>query len=294
MLDYHYYTFLVVCETLNFTKAAELLNLTQPAVSQHIAYLQETLGLLLFKYEKKKITLTPAGHRLYKTASKLKYDSERHLEMIKNLDEKMTLYLGCTFTVGYFMIASNLRTFITNHPTIEINLYVENTAHLLNELELGKIDCAFIEGPFDHNRFIAKPFQAASIIGVCSPDATVANRQVAWEDLYEYNLIIREKGSGTRSAFETILDHENISLHSFASTMSIGSYAVIKEFVAKNLGISFVYEPSVKKELQNGELVKLDFGYPFEERLFNFIYLEETSGTKSILDDFSTFDCSTF
>lgn len=145
MLDPRWNTFLVVCETMNYTRAAERLCLTQPAVTHHIHYLEERYGCRLFSYEGKVLRLTEAGVKLREYTRSLSYNSQRAEEAMV-APTPLSLRIGASKTIGEFVIAPKVEQFLREYPSASFSLIVDNTQMLLRALEAGRLDFALLEG----------------------------------------------------------------------------------------------------------------------------------------------------
>ena len=149
MQDFRMDTFLTVCKYMNYTKAAKELNLTQPAVSQHIHFLEQTYGVELFAHNGKRMELTRAGEILKRSALTMKHDEFHMQEKMRHAAGDVQNYaFGATLSVAEFMITEDLERFILNHPESHIRVEVANTKELLMKLDAGKLDFAIIEGEF--------------------------------------------------------------------------------------------------------------------------------------------------
>ena len=126
MLDPRLHTFLVLCETMNYTRAAQRLCITQPAVTHHIHVLEEHYGCRLFSYEGKTLRLTDAGLRLRELACSLAYNS-RKIEEALAAPAPLSLRVGATKTIGEFVIAPLVERFLRRNPEAAISLMVDNT-----------------------------------------------------------------------------------------------------------------------------------------------------------------------
>lgn len=289
MLDYHYLTFLVVCETLNYTEAARRLNLTQPAVSKHIAQLQDELGVTLFEYKQKHLYLTEAGHYLYQLVAHMKKEGELGLQSLFDDDLPLNIDLACTFTIGNFLIAQPLMKLLQRFPKTQLNLVVENTRTLLRDLNLDQVDCAFVEGQFDHKEFQHRLFRCEPLVAVAAPTHPLAQQTIVrWEALREYPLITREVGSGLGRLVENLLLAHDLPVTELTCS-HLGNYQVIKDFVANGLGISFLYRSSVEKELVTGRLTELTFETPLPAPEMYFIYKRSNAAVERILANYDLF-----
>lgn len=136
MLDPRWNTFLVLCETMNYTRAAERLCLTQPAVTHHIHYLEGHYGCRLFSYEGKVLRLTEAGLRLRELTRSMAYNSGK-VEAAMKAPAAISLRVGASKTVGEYVIAPQVERFLRARPEAAFSLLVDNTQVLLRELEAG-------------------------------------------------------------------------------------------------------------------------------------------------------------
>lgn len=263
MLDSRTDTFLAVCQEMNFTKAARRLHISQPAVSQHIQYLEAWYGTKLFRFEGKKIYLTDAG-TLLKTSFMSLRNNEIYLkEQLAILATKRnTLRFGATLTVGEYMIAAPLIQYLGSHPDSDISVTVANTKELLQQLNDGKIDFALLEGDFPKSAYCHQTYRREHFIPVCGSQHRLPAASFSLTDLTKECLIIREPGSGTRTIMEQALEEADLSLKDFANVITIGNMNTIKELVSAGCGITFLYETAVKKELEDGTLRKIELTSP--------------------------------
>jgi DNA-binding transcriptional LysR family regulator len=263
MIDYRIDTFLAVCRCMNLTKAAEQLNITQPAVTQHIHYLEEYYGGKLFVYEGKKMYLTNAGKLLFQASITMKHDEEYLKENFKDIDKwKKRLIFGATLTIGEFVIAEHIKAFLDLYPDMELCMTIGNTNVLLDKLNLGIIDFALVEGNFAKNKFDSIVYSQEKYIPVCNRDYSFKREPEQLMDLLSERIIIRENGSGTREILEKTLEARNLSFDDFRHVIEIGGMNAIKSLVVSGYGITFLYEAAVKKELKDQilrEIKLMDF-----------------------------------
>lgn len=273
MLDPRWNTFLAVCETMNYTKAAQRLCLTQPAVTHHIQYLEQHYGCRLFTYEGKVLRLTEAGLRLREFTRSMAYN-EQKMEQTMAASAPISLRVGTSKTIGEYVIAPKVEQFLRAHPDASFSLLVDNTRELLRGLEAGRLDFVLVEGFFDRSRYDAQLWRRESFFGVCSPDHRLAGRLVTLEELEGERLILRESGSGTRAVFEEALRRQNRTLRGFSSVATISDFATIKSLVTDGLGISFLYAPVVQRELEQGTLARFDLADAPMQGAFYFVCLK--------------------
>lgn len=287
MLDFRFNTFLTLCKIRNYTKTAEILHITQPAVSQHIKYLEESYGVKLFNYSGKLLTLTEAGKTLYDFTLAIQSSSDRIKLMISRPEDiNHPIVFGTTLTIGEYIMPDLLIKLVSDYPKVNITMIVGNTKSLLEKLRDGNIDFALLEGHFDKSKYNSLLFSLESFIGVCSANHPLADSKLSFKDIFNERLILREEGSGTREIFEQILYEHNTTMNNFNQFIEIGNISVIKEMVSNNLGITFLYKEAVKDELASGILKKINIKDLDVEREFNFVFLKDTLHYKEYEDWF--------
>lgn len=277
MLDFRMETFITLCETRNYTKTAEILHITQPAVTQHIKHLEEYYGEKLFTYCGRSLTLTEHGELLEAFAMPLVTSTNKVKVLMKELKgKKISINFGATLTVGEYSMPTIIEKIMKEFPTAHITMLVENTQILLEKLHHGEIDFAIIEGNFDKTQYCAKAFSMESFVAVCAKQNKFATSIIKMEDLVEERLIIREQGSGTRDIFEQVLYEKNMTIDSFDRVIELANMNGIKQLVEKNLGITFLYKKAVEKELQEHRLELMQIQGLDIKREFNFVFLKNS------------------
>lgn len=239
MLDYKSNTFLTLCEQMNYRKTAEILNMTQPGVTQHIHALEHEFGCKLFSYDGKTLSLTEQG-KLYRShLQKVKYD-EKCLKQKMAEQKAPTIHIGATKSIGDYMISNQLVALL-NSGEFSVDLAVDNTKVLLEQIQNGKLDFAMIEGDFDKSDFGYKKMKSEAFVGICHKDHLLADRTVPLYEVFSEHLLVREEGSGTRAILESQLSFQSESLKSFAKVNCISSFRVMREIIAKGHAITFGY-----------------------------------------------------
>ncbi len=257
MLDFRMETFLAVCQCMNFTRASEKLNITQPAVSQHIRFLEKHYDTKLFRYEGKKLKLTRAGEILRSASLTMMHDEIFMLSEMQKSGGNEEVRFGATRTVGDVLMGEVLERYLDQYPDANIHMYVENTKELLKRLDEGKIDFALVEGFFKKNEYDFQKYSEEEYIAVCAPGYQFKQTPEQIEDLFGERLLLREEGSGTREVLERYLDSQNFSLGDFEKQMEAGSLHTIKELAKAGCGVTFLYKVAVQEELNNGTLVRI-------------------------------------
>lgn len=279
MLDFRLYTFLTLCRTMSYTRTAEELCITQPTVTQHIQYLEGYYGCRLVVYEKKTLRLTPQGELLKDQVCALDYRSRKLKEQLAE-PERLLLRIGATKTIGEYLSAPMLAEFLERRPECRVSLCIDNTSALLKALDEGELDFTMIEGFFDRGKYGCRLMRNEPFTGICSPANPLAGRTVPLERLLEEHLIVREKGSGTRAVLEHILEDYNYTLDGFRAVTEISDFKPIKELVARNLGVSFLYRAVMEEEWKDGTLKEIRLQGPDGKEIqahheFNLVYRKE-------------------
>ncbi|WP_080801486.1 LysR family transcriptional regulator [Arabiibacter massiliensis] len=275
MQDFRVETFLTACRTMNYTRAAEELSITQPAVSQHIAHLEKAYGARLFDYRSKRLVLTEAGRLLRDALATMAHDERMLRERMANAQSgaPVRLAVGMTLTAGEHLVAAPLADCLVRHPELQAVVRSGGTGELLGLLDAGEIDCAFIEGFFDKSAYKWDLLRTERLVCVCAPGHEFAREPLTIEDLLDERLILRERGSGTRAVLEHALAAQNLTVEGFKRASVVESLGVIKVFVERDLGISFLYEAAVRRELNAGTLRAVPLAGPAIEHGIAFIRL---------------------
>ena len=256
MQDFRMETFLTASKLLSYTDTAKELHITQPAVSQHIRFLEEHYNAKLFRYEGKKFCLTEAGVLLRKAATTMKHDEITLLETLKASPRKKLVF-GATRTIGDYFIPDTLIQYLTNEQNTDICMLVDNTETLLHKIDSGELDFALVEGYFRTSEYDYKVFSEQNFIAVCGVDDLLNGQNPTIDSLFESCIIVREPGSGTREILERYLNERNCSIANFQRVIEVGSIRAIKSLVSANCGITFLYEAAAAQELRDGTLRKI-------------------------------------
>lgn len=272
MLDFRMETFLTVCRYMNFTRASEKLNITQPAVSQHIRFLEKHYNTKLFRYEGKKLRLTGAGEILRNASLTMMHDEQSMQNEMQKSEKEAEIRFGATRTIGDAVMGQILAEYLARYPHARLHMEVENTQDLLGRLDQGQIDFALVEGFFKKSEYDFLVYSREKYIAVCSADYVFQSIPHRIDNLFQERLLLREEGSGTREVLERCLEAGNFNIQDFEERMEVGSMQTIKELTKAGCGITFLYEAAVRRELEEGSLRQIplqDFPLTHE---FTFIW----------------------
>lgn len=250
MLDFRIKTFLCVCQMLNYTQAAKRLNITQPAVSQHIRHIENHYHIKVFRYINKKLELTQSGRILYDRCKTMENDEIALAEELQSTcSELKNLSFGVTMTVGEYAIVAPLAAYLNAHPKINIRLRFGNTQDLLQQLSDGRIQIALVEGYFPSNDYEYEKYSTEDYIGVCSSQHKfIHGTPHTFADLIGERVLIREKGSGTREILERNLAVHGLCIEDFIHSSEIENMHTIIGLLTRDCGISFLYRLAVNRE----------------------------------------------
>lgn len=253
MLDFRVNTFISVVKAGGFTKAAKLLNLTQPAVSAQIKCLERYYRVKLFQNDRRRLVLSEAGRLLYEKMVAMQVDEAKLLDVLHSRP-KPFLRFGATKTAGQYLVAPRIAKLTKCH---QVDFLVANTIQLCQKLLDGELDFAVVEGYFDKNRFEGLCLERARYVGIKSVGLELGESCMI-EDVFALPLYIREAGSGSKEILERFLQQYNLSLTAFKNVNVISDVNTIKEVLKRSPGISFIYEMAVAEELAGGEIELLN------------------------------------
>lgn len=271
MLDPKLHTFLLLVQCQSTTRCAELLHLTQPAVSQHIKALESAYGVKLFIKEGRRLALTPQGQRLAQLCRRLATLDEQIAREMRQGDA-LTLRFGATLSIADGLMPTVLPQLVDHFPEIQFHMVEQNTHVLLEQLENGLLDFALIEGNFDHRRYDYHPFFVSRFVGLCSPNSPYRAFRCL-RDTLQAPLILRESGSGTRDIFEGECRAHNLAVTDYVSLCEIEHIPTLLGLVAAGKGITFAHEAAARNLLTQNQLQVMELEDLQLERPFHFVCL---------------------
>ncbi|PLZ01707.1 LysR family transcriptional regulator [Burkholderia sp. WAC0059] len=249
-------TFETVARRLSFSRAADELNLSPPAVSVQIKHLEEHAGIALFEQLGKKIYLTSAGQEMLRYSQAIircVQEAEESLAKIRS-GEGGQLNIG-VISAGIYFFPKLVAEFVGQHCGVEPQLIVENRDDLLRRLDENRIDLAVMVGEPTDPRIVSEPFAPHAFLIVAPPRHRLAGRApITLSELANERFIVRERGSDTWNAFEQCLGGRL----DLKDTLEFRSTETIKQAVIAGMGISFVSAHTVEFEVRAGMLSVLD------------------------------------
>jgi len=252
----------------SFTRAAEELFLTQPAVSIQVKRLEEQIGMPIFEHVGKKIFLTAAGKALYATCREILDQVNRLRDTVADLQGvvKGPLQVAVVTTAKYFM-PHLLGSFLVQYPDVEPKLEFTNRANVLHRLANNEDDFVVMGQVADDSNLVAYPFLDNILVPVAPPWHPLAKqKKIPLQRLVKERFLMREAGSGTRLVFERHVAKFDSSIEPY---MELGSSEAIKQGVMAGLGLSVLSIHSLESERQAGRIVVLDAeGFPLVRRWY--------------------------
>ena len=276
MFDYRLKVFYTVANRLSFTKAANELNISQPAVTKHIKEIENQLNTKLFDRKGTTIQLTESGKILFVYAEKsrqLYRDLEFAISQL-NKQEKGKLKIGASTTIAQYILPEILAKFNSYYKDINIELVTHNSEDIATLLKNGKIDLGIVEGEWKSSYFDYQKFKKDEIVLVCKTDHPLVNKNFKIKDLYDIDLIVREQGSGTQEFIQNQLKKSKVDLQKLNIIMQLGSSESIKNYLLHSEAMAFLSISTILPELKNNQLSVIDIKNFSIERDFNFITLK--------------------
>jgi len=291
MDDHKLKVFCTVAETKSFSKASELIRLTQPAVSLQIQALEEMYGTRLFNRSGCIITLTRAGEILYKYAkdiNSLYMAAEREIGEFTDI-VRGDITIGASSTIGNYILPSIISEFRKKSPKVTIHLVTGNTRSVVEYLNASTIDVAIVEGEVKRQKLIVERLIPDEMVLIMAPSHIWGERNsVSIFEVIKEPFIFREEGSGTRQIIEKYLSRHGISPQNIKISFIMGSTESIKGAVEEGLGLSIVSRWAVRKENRFGSLKTATFKEDRFMRDFSLLY-QKSKESSYLLDKFIGF-----
>ena len=277
MADRRLQVFHTVARLLSFTKAAETLHMTQPAVTFQVRQLEEHFNTRLFDRTHNRISLTEAGKIVYAYADRI---FEFYTEM-ENSVREMTgeisgaLTIGASTTIAEYMLPTLLGDFKDKYPEVTIHLKVSNSEGIVSMVENNTIDLGVVEAPVGNKNLVVESCKNDQLVAIVPPSHPLsAENVIHFRQLLQYPFICREEGSGTREVIADYLEHLKDCNAGLKITMELGSPEAVKGAVEAGMGVSVVSRATIQKELRLGSLVAVNLE-PSLERPFSFVHQKQ-------------------
>ena len=284
MADRRLRVFHAVAKHLSFTKAADALFMTQPAVTFQIKQLEEHFSTRLFDRAQGRIALTPAGAVAFEYAERiLALDAELDQRLKEFSDQEAgPLLIGASTTIAEFLLPRVLGKFKALHPAVVPRLFVANSDAVQDRVGERSLDLGFIEGDSHLPSLVSDACCDDELQVVCAPTHPLAAREsVAPGALTEHAYIGRELGSGTREVIDKYLQKAGLSQDSLQLVMEASSPEALKGLVATGLGFAIMSRATVVMEVRLGALVAIPLSPPLLRQL-SVVYPRERIHSRAV------------
>lgn len=260
MLSTRHEIFIEVATNLSFSRASEVLFISQPAISKHIKALEIFYKTTLFERKGNAIQLSQGGTLLLKRlkeAKKIQNELEFEMSVLKDrLKAKGQLKLGASTTVALYIIPKILSAFHQKYPEVKISLLNRNTDTIVKALTDQDIDIGIVEGKKKNSSIQYLPFATDEVIAVCSAKSPIAKkRSLTIQEIKNYPVVLREQGSGTLTALKYNLEKNGVKLSELNVNVRLAGTEALKNFLREDNCLGFLPKGSVLKELKDGDLV---------------------------------------
>ncbi len=273
MADRRLQVFHSVATLLSFTKAAESLHMTQPAVTFQVRQLEEFYNTRLFDRTHNRITLTEAGRRVSEYALRI---FDLYAEMnntVKELTGEVSgiLIIGASTTIAEYMLPTLLGRFRKEYPDVVVRLKISNTDGIVTMVENNVIDFGVVESVVSNKKLSVELCKKDQLVAIVPPDHVLASASsLPAKRLLDFPYICREEGSGTREVIGEYLQDAGLNPCELDVIMELGSPEAIKGAVEAGIGFSILSRATLAKEIRLGTLVAIPLE-PRLERPFSFI-----------------------
>jgi len=250
-----------VAANLSFSKAAQVLFVTQPAISKHVKALEDQYKVALFERKGNSILLTEAGKKLNEYLLQAK-DIERKIEYELSILSNMSqaaghLRLGASTTIALYILPPILSGFQREYANVHVQLVNRNSEYILNALLNHEVDLGIIEVDNKLTTVSYKPFMSDEVIPVCSASSPLAGKSLTIKQLVKTPIALRERGSGTLNALLKALGDHHIKPADLNVKIRLGGTEALKNFLLADQCLGFMPRPSIIRQLADGDLVEV-------------------------------------
>ncbi|NLP24970.1 MAG: LysR family transcriptional regulator, partial [Syntrophomonadaceae bacterium] len=248
--------FRTIAQAKSFTKAAKILNFTQPAISSQVKILEQNFNVALFERCNTGVKLTEAGRKFYEYGERILAiyaEMEREIANISG-NNKEFINVGANYTAGNYFLPSSIITFKELHDNVHIRLDIGHSNDIINSIKDRSLDLGVIEGDSFLDKDLSVYTVKSNELVLIAPayNRWFNSRIVSLEELMQTPFIAREEESSIRHFVDSYLKTKGISFKDFNIVTEISNFEAIKEAVLRNKGISLVPLPVVQREIHEG------------------------------------------
>lgn len=282
MLDGKVNTLLTLVSAGSYTRAAQMLSLTQPAVSHQMRLLEEEYGIRLFCSGRKTLKLTPDGEILVKYAQRLVALDAKARRAIDDARRSIRRFtVGITTTLGEYLVSQIFSNYCSEHPEVSINIVTDSINNIYEMLSLGQVDLAIVEGGLTREKYISVLLDTDYLCLVVGPNHPFAHRKsVSLPELKKERFILRSSSAGTRTLFEAHLRRMNEDISAFNIIIETDNITTIKELVNSGIGVTIMAHSACREEAASGRLVLVPIENMNMPREINMVYHQDFRHTE--------------
>ena len=248
----HLRIFIVVFQEMNITRAAEILHMTQPAVTRSIHEIEKYYNICLFERFNHRLYKTEIGQKLYTRALHIVGTFDELEKGLKDWDEEGVLRIGSTITIGNFILPELISEFQNQHPGLKIMAKVYNCNQIHNAVLEDTVDIALVEGEGVSDNIHEELFMEDHLKLIMSKEHSLCNKKEIYvKDIAKYHILAREKGSAARTYLDNIMGAHGVTLSPVLE--SVSSSAIIRA-VEKNIGIAILPERIVEEYIKKDKI----------------------------------------
>lgn len=272
-------TFLTVARERSFSKASAKLGISQPAVTQQIKFIEKYLAAKVIERKKNGIKLTTEGEELYKIATRLEKEinlSEK--DVLKIINKEITFRLGASYTIGTYVIPGHCLNTIGKAISNDINLSIDLSENIIQNLKDRKLDVGLIESPVMDNELIYREWLEDELVVVSN---VPISKLLKTEELYDFSWICRNEGSYTRRVVTEVFDELGVSCKSFDVLSEVGNTTTVLQTIKKSDRdmekpvVSIISRYAIEDEVRKGELFEARLRGYMMTRKFYIVYSKE-------------------
>lgn len=274
--------FVTVIEQKNFTRAAEILNISQPNVSLHIRNLENDFGAKLLHRSPKQVQITKAGEILYKHAKQILLHFEEAKLEINDLRHVVTgkLRVGASFTIGEYILPKVLAKYANQYPLVDVQIIISNTEEVVEGVRTNQLDIGLIEGETSAPDIHLEAFMEDEMVVIAPLNHPLSQIKLLEKDMLQNQIwIFRETGSGTRTYMEKFVSELDLTIkRSFVFSSNQG----VKEAVKAGLGMALLSRWTLEREIKTNEIRILPLKYKKIIRPFSLVHSKSSDESKAI------------
>ena len=272
-------TFLTVARERSFSKASAKLGISQPAVTQQIKFIEKYLAVKIIERKKNGIKLTPEGEELYKIATRLEKEiHSAEKDILKIINKEMTFRLGASYTIGTYVIPGECLNAMSNTINNDVNLSIDVSAKIIEDLKERKLDVGLIESPVMDNDMIYREWLEDELVVVSNVPIP---KILKTEELYDYRWICRDESSHTRKVVSEVFEELGVSCKSLDVISEVSNTTAVLQTIKRSKKneekpvVSIISKYAIADEVANGELFEARLrGYTMT-RKFYIVYSKE-------------------